>query len=280
VNAFSRTLAVAVLRGIDWNDSPVAASLSRAGSLLPVAVFSNGNARLPVQGGSIESVRDDGRNPGVGPRYLQAARLADERGDSFLLLLDHDFQAPDGWWDAYETAVEMNPQATCWAPRLVHDGKRLSPFVVERGTPRRGRPIGPGPWDATGIVALNSGLLIRTEAVLMASRELTVAPLDFSDYAMFHRLGRSGRSIAPVDLELAHDSSTHRASSAESRLARFDWFCQGARAFAELDPSHKWPLRRWSLGRAVKLSLLGRDRRFLSVWKSHFVDAIPAEPRP
>lgn len=280
MNARSRTLAVAVLRGIDWPDSPVAASLSRAGSPLSAAVYSNGNARLPAPGGSIETVCDDGRNPGVGPRYLQAARLADERGDSFLLLLDHDFQAPDGWWNAYEEAVAKFPQATCWAPRLVHGGRRLSPFVVERGTPRRGRPIGAGPWDATGIVALNSGLLIRTEAVLMASRELTVAPLDFSDYAMFHRLGRSGRSIAPVELELAHDSSTHRASSAESRLARFDWFCQGARAFAELDPSHKWPLRRWSLGRAIKLSLLGRDRRFLSVWKRRFLDGSSTDRQP
>lgn len=280
MNVLSRTLAVAVLRGIDWNDSPVAASLSRAGSFLPAAVFSNGNAQLPALGNAIETACDDGRNPGVGPRYLQAARLADERGDSFLLLLDHDFQAPDDWWDTYEAAVAKHPQATCWAPRLVHDGKRLSPFAVERGTPRRTRAIPQGPLDAAGYVALNSGLLIRTEALLMASRELTVAPLDFSDYAMFHRLGRSGGSIAPVELELVHDSSTHRATSVESRLARFAWFCHGARAFADLDPSHKWPLRRWSLGRAVKLSLLGRDRRFLSVWKTHFVDAIPAEPHP
>lgn len=280
MNARSRTLAVAVLRGIDWPDSPVAASLSRAGSPLSAAVYSNGNARLPAPGGSIETVCDDGRNPGVGPRYLQAARLADERGDSFLLLLDHDFQAPEGWWNAYEAAVAKHPQATCWAPRLMHAGRRLSPFVVERGTPRRDRLVPAGLLDAAGHVALNSGLLIRTEAVLMASRELTVAPLDFSDYAMFHRLWRSGGSIAPVELELVHDSSTHRATSLESRLARFAWFCHGARAFADLDPSHKWPLRRWSLGRAVKLSLLGRDRRFLSVWKTHFVDAIPAEPHP
>lgn len=280
MNARSRTLAAAVLRGIDWTDSPVAASLARAGSPLSVAVYSNGNARLPAPGGSIEAVCDDGRNPGVGPRYLQTARLADERGDSFLLLLDHDFQAPDGWWNAYEEAVAKFPQATCWAPRLVHDGKRLSPFVVERGTPRRGRPIGTGPWDAAGIVALNSGLLIRTEAVFMASRELTVAPLDFSDYAMFHRLGRSGRSIAPVELELAHDLANLRHAEVGSRLARFSWFCAGARAYAELDPINRLPLCRWSLGRALKLSTLHLDGRFLLMWKRHFFDGIRLEISP
>lgn len=280
MNAHSRTLAVAVLRGIDWDDSPVAASLSRAGSRLSVATFSNGGASLPPSGGAVESVCDDGRNPGVGPRYLQAARLADERGDSFLLLLDHDFQAPDGWWTAYEAAVAKFPQATCWAPKLVHDGKRLSPFVVECGTPRRTRPIPQGPLDAAGHVALNSGLLIRTEAVLMASRELTVAPLDFSDYAMFHRLGRSGGSIAPVELELEHDFANARPADVESRLTRFAWFCLGARAYAELDPRHNAPLWRWSLGRALKLATLRADRRFLSTWKRYFLDGTPVEARP
>lgn len=280
MNLSSRTLAVAVLRGVDWNDAPVAKSLASSGSTIPVAVYSNGNCALPPIGGNVEAALDDGRNPGVGPRYLQAARLADERGDSFLLLLDHDFTAPDGWWTAYEAAVSAHPLATCWAPRLVHDGKRLSPFVVKCGTPRRGAPIGSGPWDTTGIVALNSGLLVRVDAVLSAARELTRAPLDFSDYALFHRLGRAGSTLAAVDLELSHDSSTHTRAPIEGRLARFAWFCIGARAYAELDPVHSWPLRRWSLGRALKLSALHMDRRFLSTWTRHFAKGIPLEPAP
>lgn len=273
----SRTLAVAVLRGVDWKTAPVARSLALAGTTLPAAVFSNGSSTLPQVGHGIEEVVDDGRNPGVGPRYLRAARQADERGDSFLLLLDHDFQAPDGWWAAYEKAVADHPTATCWAPRLWHDKKRLSPFVVERGTPRRTAPIGSGPWDTSKHVALNSGLLVRTEAVLMASRELTRAPLDFSDYALFHRIGRSGGTLAPVDLDLDHDSSTHSRTSVERRLSRFAWFCTGARAYAELDPAHRWPLRRWSLGRALKLAALHRDGRFLSTWKRHFLRDAPIE---
>lgn len=275
MSAASRTLAVAVLRGIDWDGSPVARSL--AGTPLSTAVFSNGEATLPAVGGGIEEAIDDGRNPGVGPRYLQAARMADERGDSFLLLLDQDFEAPSGWWSSYEGAVERHPTATCWAPRLVHDGKRLSPFVVERGTPRRAAPIGDGPWDASRLVALNSGLLVRTEAVLSASRELTRAPLDFSDYALFHRMGRAGGLLAPVDLELPHDSSTHSRASAEVRLARFAWFCAGARAYADLDPRHRGPLRRWSFGRALKLSALHLDGRFLSTWRSRFLRPGPRE---
>ena len=271
----SRTLAVAVLRGIDWNDSPVSRSLASAGTTLASVLYSNGSATLPQPGGGIEEIVDDGRNPGVGPRYLQAARIAGERGDSFLLLLDQDFHAPDGWWTAYEKAVAEHPTATCWAPLLVLSKNRLSPFVVECGTPRRGLPIGKGPWNASGHVALNSGLLIRTEAILMAARELTRAPLDFSDYALFHRMGRAGGSIAPVELELPHDSSTHSHAPLEGRLTRFAWFCAGARAYADLDPRHLWPLRRWSLGRAAKLSVLHTDRRFLSTWKRHFQDGIP-----
>ena len=277
MKAAPRTLAVAVLRGIDWELSPVAKSLAVAGSPLSLFAVSNGKSVLPPKGGAIEETLDDGRNPGVGPRYLQAAKLADERGDSFVLLLDHDFAAPADWWRAYEAAVAANPRATCWAPRLRHRSMSLSPFPVRSGLPRRKAILPAGLLDACGHVALNSGLLIRTEAVLMAARELTEAPLDFSDYALFHRLGRAGGTIAPVDLDLEHDSSTHAFASTESRLSRFGWFCLGARAYSRLDPSHLWPLRRWSMGRAIKLSARHLDRRFLATWKRIFFDGHPLE---
>ncbi len=271
----SRTLVVVVLRGMDWESSPVAQSLALAGAPLAVCVFSNGNSKLPPVEGLIEFSREDETNPGVGPRYLQAARLADERGDSYLLLLDQDFQAELGWWNCYEVAVAVHPYAACWAPRLYHNKIRLSPFSVKNGYPRRSQPLSEGLLEARTHVALNSGLLIRTESVLMASHELTQAPLDFSDYALFHRLGRAGASLAGVPLDLNHDSSTHAKTTPEARLERFAWFCSGGRAYCKLDPLHAWSLWRWTLGRALKLALIHRNRQFLSTWKRHFVDAKP-----
>jgi hypothetical protein len=126
--------------------------------------------------------------------------------------------------------------------------------------------------EARAHVALNSGLLIRVEAILLAEDELARAPLDFSDFSLFFRLGRAGCTIAPVNLDIQHDSSTHARADVEVRLSRFAWFCQGARAYARLDPAHRLSLLTWSLGRAGKLSAFHLDPRFLSTWKRHFLD--------
>jgi len=270
VRLADQTLVVSVLHGMDWEASPARASVQAAGDRLFTLVWSNGKAALPEKSALVDP-REDGRNPGVGPRYLWAANLAAERGDRFLLLLDQDFQAPSDWWSAYEQAVAAEPLLACWAPEIRSEGVRLSPFAVRRGRPRRGQPLPAGPLEAASHAAINSGLLIRVEALLSASRELTAMPLDFSDYGLFHRLGRSNARIGRVDLSLEHSLSSREPASTERRLERFSWFCRGARAWAMLDPSHRWPVRRWSLGRALLLCLCsGLDVRFLSAWNVHF----------
>lgn len=260
---------------MDWNTSPVRASLETAPAELSVVVWSNGMAQLPPRSETIDP-RDDTRNPGVGPRYLAAANLAGERGDRFLLLLDQDFTAPAGWWSAYEQALQTEPLAQCWVPEVRAEGRRLSPFVVRNGRPRQANPLPNGTLPALGHAAINSGLLIRTESLLSAARELTAMPLDFSDYALFHRLARSDARIGRVDISLDHDLSSLQPASTEVRLGRFVWFCRGARAWADLDRSHRGPVFRWSLGRACLLSVRhGFDRRFLAHWYRLFRLGLP-----
>ncbi|MBK9577445.1 MAG: hypothetical protein IPK50_06055 [Fibrobacterota bacterium] len=277
MNASSRTLAVVVLHGMDWADCPARASLERAGSELSVAVFGNGRAVVPALGGTVVQVADDGENPGVGPRYLQAARTALDRGDSFLLLLDQDFQAPAGWWEAYERAVASQPTVACWAPVLRNKGLRLSPFSTRRVRPDARQPLPGATLDTSCHGALNSGLLIRVESLLSAAHELQTAPLYFSDLAMFHRLGRSFLSMAVVALELEHDLSALSVAPPAATRRRFGLFCAGARGFASLDPRLKAPIRRWTILRAANLALHGTDPRFLGIWKKCFLDGIRPE---
>lgn len=277
MKASPRTLAVVVLHGMDWEDCPARASLAAAGADLPVAIFGNGNAAVPVPGGSVAQVVDDGQNPGVGPRYLQAARTALDRGDSFLLLMDQDFQAPAGWWDAYERAVASHPTVACWAPVLRKRHLRLSPFSIHLGRPNARQPLSGPTLNTSCHGALNSGLLIRVESILSAAHELQTAPLYFSDLALFHRLGRSMSSMAVVDLELEHDLSALSPAPPEATRWRFALFCAGARGFASLDPRLKAPIRRWSLLRAANLALRGIDPRFFRIWKKCFLDGIRPE---
>lgn len=265
-----RILVVAVLHGSRWEElslGPALAPLKEACTLL----YDNGNSTLPDFPPPWRLMRD-GRNPGVGPRYVEAARVAKECGLEFLLLVDQDFSPPPDWWPCYEAALRDHPHAQAWAPRLRSGEIALSPFRL-----RRGRPAGPSPsgmLEAGRHVALNSGLLVRTDSVLEAADALALCPLDFSDFALCWRLGASDGRIAPVDLVLEHSSSTHEPARTGARLGRFAWFCHGARGWARLS-RRPFSVAFWVAGRAAKLALSERDPAFLRSCLRHFLLGAP-----
>jgi len=267
-NLADQVLVVVPLCRSRWSELALDAALAPlAGSC--ILFFDNGEVEAPAFPLPWRLIRD-GANPGVGPRYAQAAQVAKECGLPYLLLLDQDFAPPSGWWQAFEESVRKHPSSQCWAPRLVCDGIPLSPFRLHRGRPAGASPIGEV-LLAGEHVALNSGLLIRTDALLPAADSLALCPLDFSDFALSWELGKQGGTIAPVSLTLEHSSSTHARTSSASRLARFAWFAHGARGWRQVS-SAPWPrLAGWVGGRAVKLAWQNRDWRLLRVAWTHFV---------
>lgn len=256
-----------VLRNASLLDVPARSSLEKAPGL-SVRLYDNGGGRVPGFFSPSWCLVRDGRNPGVGPRYLDAAAAALKEGREFLLLLDQDFGAGNDWWSRYEEAVEAYPDALAWAPRLFSGTRRLSPMRLRHGLPREPvETIVP----ASGHLALNSGLLVRAAAVLEAASALECCPLDFSDYALCWSLGRSGGRLAPVALSLEHQLSTFLAVSREVRLFRYRWFAYGARGWSRLNPGDRSHIIRWALGRAVKLSLVYRTPRFLGAFWDHYL---------
>jgi len=234
-----------------------------------ILFFDNGEVEAPAFALPWRLIQD-GTNPGVGPRYAQAARVAKECGLPYLLLLDQDFAPPSEWWQAFETSVQTHPRSQAWAPRLVCDDIPLSPFRLHRGRPAGASPSGEILLAGEHVV-LNSGLLIRTDALLPAADALALCPLDFSDFALSWELGKQGGCIAPIALTLEHFSSTHARTSRASRLARFAWFAHGARGWRQVSSAPWWRLAGWVGGRAVKLAWQNRDVHFLQIAWTHFV---------
>ena len=258
-------LVVTVLRGLPLSDAPVRASLEQAPTLA-VRLYDNGGGHVSGFLPPSWCLIRDRRNPGVGPRYLDAARQAISEGRSYLLLLDQDFHADADWWRRYEEAVARSPEAVAWAPRLRSGIVQCSPMRLRHGCPRG--PACEGNVPAHGHLALNSGLLVRAEEVVAAEAALLACPLDFSDYALCWSMGRRGGEIAPVALELGHELSSHRPASPRERLARFQWFAYGARGWALLDPEHRPAVMVWAVGRGIKLALACRKAGFLvALWE-------------
>jgi rhamnosyltransferase len=269
VSLSQKTLAVLVLRGQPLETTPAHTSLSQVHEALAVQCFDNGGtswSELPRHW----RIVSDQTNPGVAPRYVQAARIAKECGFPFLLLLDQDFHAPKDWWELYQEAVREHPSASAWAPTLLCQGRQLSPFRLVSARP--GLPASLNePLSLKQHVALNSGLLVRTELVLAAERSLRDCPLDFSDFALCHEMGLRNGWLAPVALHLEHSSSTHLGSSQTNRLARFRWFAYGARGWLQLKSKHRFSIAWWVLGRGLKLSLQYRTTSFLTAILKNFI---------
>ncbi|MEN9353816.1 MAG: hypothetical protein RL318_1141 [Fibrobacterota bacterium] len=261
-----RTLVVVILRQSRWNELALAQALAPLHQTCCL-LFDNGGTETPPFLPPWRLLRD-GRNPGVGPRYVQAAEVAKECGLPWLLLLDQDFAPPADWWPAYEDAVRLHPNAQAWAPRLECIGKVLSPFQVHRGLPNGPSPD--GVLSAGPHIALNSGLLVRTEALLAARDALELCPLDFSDFALSASLARTHGQIAPVALNLSHASSTHENDANASRLARFAWFAHGARGWAK-QCGYPIQIAIWVFGRAFKLGWQSRNPAFVRVAFTHFL---------
>lgn len=261
-----RILIVAVLHRSRWEDLALGSALAPLKDACAL-LYDNGGAEMPESSPPWRRMRD-GRNPGVGPRYVEAARVAKECGLDYLLLLDQDFAPPQGWWSRYESAVARTPDAQAWAPRLESRGIRLSPFRLRSGRPAGSSPD--GTLEAGRHVALNCGLLVRTDSVLAAATSLEACPLDFSDFALCASMGKSRSRIAPVELVLEHSSSTHVPTDSLSRRRRFAWFCHGARGWAGLS-RHPFSIAFWVIGRAIKLALAERDPAFLRTALRHFL---------
>jgi len=173
--------------------------------------------------------RHDPTNPGVARAYNRGARHARERGKKWLLLLDQDTSFPADALQRYADAVAANPGISIFAPRLVADGVLCSPCAYTAGIGRHLRQVDAGPMRLKGHSILNSGMLIRLDAFEAIGGFDERIPLDFADHDFCRRFaGRFGEAYI-LDMTCTHGFSDREDAPLASALARFVFFCQGAR---------------------------------------------------
>jgi hypothetical protein len=149
-----------------------------------------------------------------------------------VLFLDQDTMPPANFPDCIGRAVRAAwsggvPPAAL-VPRVVHDGRLVSPARITASGAVRPEPLPPagGPGTPT---AISSGALVRTGAlssILPAPAEFW---LDYLDHWLFRRLREGGGTIAVIDCELSHALSV--ASDEPLAPARFANVLRAERAF-------------------------------------------------
>jgi hypothetical protein len=265
--------AVLVLYGQSLDQSATFQSLSASvrhlATPVPLLVYDNSPSAVgrpdggPYPGWDIEYVHDPS-NPGVSRAYLTGARMAAARAKRWLLLLDQDTRFPVESLERYGAAIEAHPDVRLFAPILTAGGHVISPCRYRFKLGFRLAYVASGRLALTDLSVLNSGMCIAVDDYLGVGGHDVRIGLDFADHEFIERFKRRHDTFVVVDVEGAHDFFRQTSRSTASHVARFRFYCSGARhASRGLRDGLLAAAVIW--GRACLLSVRHRSPRFLGV---------------
>ncbi|HEY1803790.1 MAG TPA: glycosyltransferase [Terracidiphilus sp.] len=153
----------------------------------------------------------DARNLGLAFAYNQALEIAFRQGSEWLITLDQDTTIPRDYLLSMASAARhyaSHPDVGAIVPQIAVGRKRLSPnrFALN-AVPQwfcsgfRGIPDEP-------VFAMNSGAMVRMDALRQIGGYDLRFPLDYSDAVVFHLLHQHGKRVyIEGNLQLHHEFS-------------------------------------------------------------------------
>jgi rhamnosyltransferase len=211
----------------------------------------------------------DTSNPGVSKAYNMARRIARHLGKNWLLLLDQDTVFPAGALLQYLKAIESPAGVPLLAPVLMCDGRIYSPC---RNVLNANWPLGsirPGTIRARAKSLLNSGMCIRLDAFERIGGFDENIPLDFADHDFMKRYRKHFDSFVLLDVTCAHGFSDKGAQDRSQALARFRFYCLGAKNSIK-STADALSLFVVALVRASRLSARFKDPAFVLLFFTTF----------
>ncbi len=150
------------------------------------------------------------QNGGIAEAYNYALMRASSEGFQWLLTLDQDTELPSDFLMRVATiasSLETGPVGAI-VPFIHGKGKLFSPHRFAAGFLHRWLPTDYEGISQTPVYAINSGSVLRVEALAQIGGYDPRFWLDFSDYMVFHRLQQYGKRVYVAgSLKLNHDFS-------------------------------------------------------------------------
>jgi GT2 family glycosyltransferase len=148
------------------------------------------------------------QNHGVAGAYNEAARLAQESGRTWMLLLDQDTSVTEEFlhgMDSYGRELAGNDEIAAVVPFLYAGSFQLSPRrLTFLNQPRIA--AGKSYLERRRMFAANSGTLMRVTALLKVGGYCVDFWLDHSDIYVFNQFHRYGLGVfVAADLRLQHE---------------------------------------------------------------------------
>jgi Glycosyl transferase family 2 len=155
------------------------------------------------------SYRHDADNGGTAAAYALAARMAQQRGIEWLLLLDHDTSLPPDLLDSASSALKQRTGAPTGAllPWVNHADKVISPSSLSIWGSIQPLRRGAEPKHKGRLTGIASGSLVRTRALGEIFPPPSPLWLDYVDHWLFSQLQNRGWPIIVFASQIEHDLS-------------------------------------------------------------------------
>jgi len=272
------TIAILVLYKSKLNESESYLSLTK--SLISINVRMHilvyDNSPTPMVAGpdcisdnwKIHYIHDE-TNPGVSKAYNEGFGIARKLNKKWLLLLDQDTCFPENAFFEYAKAIKKTPDVYLFAPIVISINKIISPcrYFLNKGYCLR--KVNPGVYNFHIKSLINSGMLINVEAFETAGGYNENIRLDFSDRFFISKYKTKYRNFSVINLRCFQNFSGTQRMTLDSALARFAYYCEGARNKAVNKVDYLTLMLVTAL-RSIKLSLKYMNLRFFRVAKEVF----------
>ena len=146
------------------------------------------------------------RNLGIATAYNFAWSVAKENKSNWLLLLDHDTELTDDYFNEVFNNLEKTKDVAAVVPKINSENTMISPVFSDFLRPlKEDRPL-PG-LQVKPVMAINSGTLISVDFLNEINGFNQDFSLDYLDHWLFFEIYHKGRKVWLMDITLEHELS-------------------------------------------------------------------------
>lgn len=215
----------------------------------------------------------DSSNPGVSTAYNKGVELSVKLGKEYLLILDQDTEFSLDTFQKYMKAKEKYGDKYLYASIVTGKGKIYSPCIEKKNknlcqdmNKFKYEEI----YDLKGKSLINSGLMIPTSLAQKVGFYNEKIKLDFSDFYFIEKYKQLKGQVVLINTCLTHSISGDEGKNKSKELARFRYYCNGAREFKK---SFKYYSRtnRLVIYRTLRLILKYKSLQPISIAKEYYL---------
>jgi GT2 family glycosyltransferase len=204
-------------------------------------------------------------NGGVSAAYNYAARIAEQRNDPWILLLDQDTMLPDCSISCYLNSILTRPDLLIKAPRIRVNEKLFSPLRFWSFKTFSKKTVQHGEQSLKKYKIINSGMLVSLNMFQKVGGYNERIKLDFSDEDFVNKIRYLTSRFEVLDFDCSHDFSLTERNLSKA-LDRYKHYLSGHRELKKDSFSECLTYTIVHLIHLFKLTVMYQTTLFFSIW--------------